>query len=88
MANELLNLDCKRLRDEIAAGRIKSVAATEAVFELIEKCEPVVGAYISTFKEEALASAGEVDDKVAAGGPQRDGDFFKVPKILDAGSGA
>ncbi len=67
MANELLNKDCKELRDEIAAGRIKSVAATEAVFETIEKYDPVLGAYISTFEEQALAKAQEVDDKIAAG---------------------
>lgn len=27
-------------------------------------------------------------EKTLANAPQRDGDFFKVPKILDAGSGA
>lgn len=27
-------------------------------------------------------------EKALANAPQRDGDFFKVPKILDAGSGA
>ena len=80
MANELLNLDCKQLRDEIAAGRIKSVAATEAVFKLIEKYEPVVGAYISTFKEDALANAGEVDNKVADGRPV--GELAGVPVAI------
>ncbi len=68
MQNELLNMNCKELRDQIAAGRIKSVAATETVFQSIEKNEPVLGAYISTLKEEALARAGEIDNKIAAGG--------------------
>jgi len=67
--NELLNMDCKQLRDRIAAGEVKSVAATQAVFESIERYEPVIGAYISTFKEQALAKAGAIDDKIAAGEP-------------------
>jgi len=67
MHNELLGMDCKELRDQIAAGRIRSVAAAEAVFEAIEKYEPVLGAYISIFKEQALAQASEIDDKIAAG---------------------
>lgn len=67
MQNELLNIDCVSLRDEIAAGRVKSVDATEAVFAAIEKHEPTIGAYISTFKEQAMSKAKEVDAKVAAG---------------------
>ena len=67
MSNELLNMDCKELRDGIAAGKLKSTAAAEAVFEQIEKHEPLLGAYISTFKERALTKAREVDDKIAAG---------------------
>ena len=67
MQKELLDMDCKKLRDQIAAGRIKSVAATEAVFESIESYEPVLGAYISTFKRQALAQAGEVDAKIVSG---------------------
>ena len=49
----------KELRDKIAAGKIKSAAVTGAVFEAIKKYEPIVGAYISTFKEQALAKAAE-----------------------------
>jgi len=67
MQSELLNMSCKELRDGIAAGKIKSAAATEAVFGAIEKYEPVVGAYISTFKEQALAKAAEIDDKISSG---------------------
>ena len=67
MQSELLNMSCKELRDGIAAGRIKSVAATEAVFGAMEKYEGTIGAYISTFKEQALARAAEIDSKVAAG---------------------
>ncbi len=67
MSDELLNLNCKELGDQIAAGQVKSFAATETVFEQIEKHEPSIGAYISTFKEQALAQAKQVDDKIKAG---------------------
>ncbi len=69
MSNELLDMGCKELRDQIAAGKIKAVAAAEAVFEAIEKYEPTIGAYISTFKEQALARAAQVDEKIAGGKP-------------------
>jgi len=60
-------LSAKQLRDQIADGRVSSVKATEAVFESIQRYEPVVGAYISTFKDLALCRAGEIDTKIAAG---------------------
>ena len=63
------DLSATELSERITKGRISSVEATGAVFERIEKYEPVLGAYISTFKEQALARAAEVDGKIAAGGP-------------------
>ncbi len=77
MRDELLDMDCKELRDSIAAGQIKSVAATEAVFSTIEKYEGTIGAYISTFKEQALTKAQEIDDKIATG--QSVGELGGVP---------
>jgi aspartyl-tRNA(Asn)/glutamyl-tRNA(Gln) amidotransferase subunit A len=65
--DELLNISCKELRDKIAAGEIKSTAATEAVFGAIKKCEPTVGAYLQIFEGEALAKAAEVDEKISRG---------------------
>jgi len=67
MSNELVDIGCKQLRDKIAAGQISSVEATECVFKSIERYEPIIGAYISTFKERAIARAGEIDAKIAAG---------------------
>ena len=67
MPNELVNMNCKELRDRIAAREITSVAAVEAVFGAIEKYESTIGAYISLFKEESLARASEIDVKIAAG---------------------
>ncbi len=69
MNGELLNMDCRQLREAIAAGRVRSVEATEVVFEAIDKYEAVIGAYISTFKEQALAKAKEVDTKIISGEP-------------------
>ncbi|MCH8119160.1 MAG: Asp-tRNA(Asn)/Glu-tRNA(Gln) amidotransferase subunit GatA [Planctomycetes bacterium] len=62
-------LSAKELRDRIAAGRISSVDATEAVFERIDKLEPVIGAYISTYRDRALEKAADVDRRIAAGEP-------------------
>ena len=63
----MLDMGCRQLRDEIAAGQVKSVAATEAVFEAVEKYEETIGAYISTFRKQAIAKANEVDEKIKAG---------------------
>ncbi|MHC4630423.1 MAG: Asp-tRNA(Asn)/Glu-tRNA(Gln) amidotransferase subunit GatA [Planctomycetota bacterium] len=62
-------LTAKELRGRIAAGEITSVEATEAIFKRIEELEPVVGAYISTFRDRVLEAAADVDRRVAAGEP-------------------
>jgi len=61
------DLSARQLRDGIAAGRLSSVEATKHIFARIDRYEPVVGGYISTFKEQALAKAAEVDRRIAAG---------------------
>jgi aspartyl-tRNA(Asn)/glutamyl-tRNA(Gln) amidotransferase subunit A len=63
----LTELTAKELKEAIAARRLSSVEATKAVFERIGKYEPVIGAYISTFEQQALARAKEIDDKIASG---------------------
>ena len=63
------DLSATELSERITKGRISSVEATGAVFERIEKYGPVLGAYISTFKDQALARAAEVDGKIVAGEP-------------------
>ncbi len=73
-------LSAKELRERIAAGEISSVEATKAVFERIEKYEPLLGVYISTFKEQALAKAKEVDGKIAAG--EAVGELAGVPVAI------
>ena len=63
------NLSAIQLRDKIAAGQISSVEATTAVFENIEKQGPVIGAYISTYRDMALEKAAEVVKRIAASEP-------------------
>ena len=67
MSNELLNYSCKELRDKIAAGSVTSANATQAVLDRIEKHDPSVGAYLSTFAKDALEKAKQIDKKIAAG---------------------
>lgn len=66
-SEKILNLTCKQLRDSIAKGEVKSSDAVSAVFERIEKHDARIGAFLSTFKADALAKAKEVDEKVAKG---------------------
>jgi len=60
-------LTAKQLRNKIAAGHVSGVDATTEIFNRIEKFEPAVGAYISTFKQKALEDAKAVDEKIAKG---------------------
>jgi aspartyl-tRNA(Asn)/glutamyl-tRNA(Gln) amidotransferase subunit A len=67
MNNELLKSGCIQLRDKIGKGEIKSVDAVKAVFEQIERCDGKVGAFLSTFKEQSLQKATEIDAKISKG---------------------
>jgi len=67
MSQEILKLTCRQLRDSIAKGEIKSSDAVSAVFGQIEKYDDKIGAFLSTFKQEALARAKEIDGKIAKG---------------------
>jgi aspartyl-tRNA(Asn)/glutamyl-tRNA(Gln) amidotransferase subunit A len=70
-------LGAKQLRDKIAAREISSVEATQQVFAAIEKHEPAVGAFISIFKDAAMAKASEVDSRITKG--QKLGALAGVP---------
>ncbi|MBN1766130.1 MAG: Asp-tRNA(Asn)/Glu-tRNA(Gln) amidotransferase subunit GatA [Sedimentisphaerales bacterium] len=63
----LEELSARQLRDKIVRGEVKSLEATESVFERIEQRDPVVGAYICICKDEALDKAAAVDRRIAAG---------------------
>jgi aspartyl-tRNA(Asn)/glutamyl-tRNA(Gln) amidotransferase subunit A len=73
-------LSAKQLRDKISAGQISSIEVAKAVFERINKLEPVIGAYISTFEEMALETAADVDRRIAAG--QSVGQLAGVPVAI------
>ena len=60
-------LSARQLREAIAKGQITSTEATKTVFDAINKYDGTIGSYISTFEEQALARAAEIDKKVAAG---------------------
>ena len=51
--------------------------------EPLAHCLPISNVFRPDRVEESLGT-----EKVLVNAPQRDGNFFKVPKILDAGSGA
>jgi len=80
MQNELLDMSCRQLREKIAGRQIKSLAATEALFARLEKTGPVIGAYISTFEEQAKTCARQIDEKIASG--QSPGPLAGVPVAI------
>ena len=51
--------------------------------EPLAHCLPISNVFRPDHVKESLGT-----EKALANAPQRDGDFFKVPKILDVGSGA
>ena len=63
----LQDMTAIELRDGIAARRISSVEAVEAALAQIDRLEATVGAFISLFRDEALAQAQDVDRRLAAG---------------------
>jgi len=69
MSKNILKLTCRGLRDSIAKGEVKSSDAVSAVFEQIEKHDAKIGAFLSTFKQDALKKANEVDEKIGKGKP-------------------
>lgn len=67
MNKDILKLTCRELRDLIAKGEVKSSDAVSAVFMQIEKHDAKIGAFLSTFKEDAIRKAKEVDEKISRG---------------------
>jgi aspartyl-tRNA(Asn)/glutamyl-tRNA(Gln) amidotransferase subunit A len=69
MSNSILDMGCIDLRQAIGQGQVTSVQATQAIFEAIDLNEPILGAYLSLFKDQALDRATQIDKRVAAGQP-------------------
>jgi len=73
----MADLTAMELRDRIAAGQIRSVEATRAILDRIDRLNPALGAYLSVFPERALETAQDVDRRIAAG--ERVGPLAGVP---------
>jgi aspartyl-tRNA(Asn)/glutamyl-tRNA(Gln) amidotransferase subunit A len=67
MSEEILKFSCRDLRARIAKGEVKSSDAVSVVFGRIEKYDGQIGAFLSTFKQDALKRAKEIDEKIAKG---------------------
>jgi aspartyl-tRNA(Asn)/glutamyl-tRNA(Gln) amidotransferase subunit A len=74
------NTSVKQLREKIVSGKLKSSGVVAALFAKIEKIEPAIGAFLSTFKQQAMALAKKVDDRIAAG--QKPGPLAGVPVAI------
>ena len=66
---DILTLTCRELRDSIAKGQVKSSEAVSSVFAQIEKHDAQIGAFLSTFKQDAMQKAKEIDEKISKGKP-------------------
>lgn len=64
MMNEILNFTASELAKAIADKKITSTQATQATLDAIEKLEPEIDSYITTFAEMALEQAKTVDKKI------------------------
>lgn len=67
--NDILDKSVLELRDMIAGRQTTSTEAVTAVFDAIDKYDGTVKAYLSTFKDKALAEAAKIDADIAAGKP-------------------
>ena len=64
---DLCGATAYQLRDEIAAGRVTSVAVTEAMLRTIAQRDGELNAYISLMAHTALEKAREVDERAKRG---------------------
>ena len=69
MQNICLDMDCTQLRAKVVSGELTSVALVTAMLEAIEAHDTRINAYITVFKDQALAHAAQVDDRIARGEP-------------------
>jgi len=70
----------RELREQIRQKKISSVEAVKNIFDRIDRYEPLVGAYISTYRDRALAQAAAVDERIGRG--ERVGPLAGVPVAI------
>lgn len=63
------HLTALELRKAISAGQISCVEAAEEIFQQIDRLDPIIGAYISTYPHQALKNAADIDRRIASGQP-------------------
>ncbi len=59
------HISASAVRRQIAEGRLTSVEATKAAFDRIDAHEEAIGAYITTFRREAMDAAAQIDRRIA-----------------------
>ncbi len=69
MPNELMEMGCPGLRRAIGSGQVTAVDAARATFEAIDRQDAVLGAYLTLFRDQALAQARQIDERIGAGLP-------------------
>ena len=64
---ELCHLTAHEIHDLLMKREVSAVEVAESVFQQIDKVEGLIHSYITLTKEDALATAAAVDDKIRAG---------------------
>ncbi len=64
---ELCHLTAHEIHDLLVKREVSAVEVAESVFQQIDKVEKTIHSYITLTREDALAKAAEVDDKIKAG---------------------
>ncbi|MBP8303962.1 MAG: Asp-tRNA(Asn)/Glu-tRNA(Gln) amidotransferase subunit GatA [Phycisphaerae bacterium] len=62
-------MGCPGLRRAIGSGQVTAVDAARATFEAIDRQDAVLGAYLTLFRDQALAQARQIDERIGAGLP-------------------
>ncbi len=63
----MLDLSIREIAQKVGSGELKAAAVVKSFLERLEKCEPEVGAFLSTFADMATTEAQRIDDEVSAG---------------------
>jgi aspartyl-tRNA(Asn)/glutamyl-tRNA(Gln) amidotransferase subunit A len=66
MLNEITIVE---VRNRVANGELKSSDVTAGVYKTIDEVDGAVGAYLSTCRDQAMAKAESVDDRIGKGEP-------------------
>ena len=65
--HELEKLTISRVSHEVSSGAVSPVALTRLVLARIERLNPVLNAYVTVMRDQALAAAERARQEIAAG---------------------